>query len=123
MLVVDKGHFAALLPRSMFHYEVLALHSRLTDATSFMKRYPQIKRFIVQDLPETREAAESFIAAQGMSDRVTFEAQDFFKPQKRKGKYVFVMQRGVYIFNCRLPIQSVPMDLLTLHTLRFLILA
>ncbi|KAG9225020.1 hypothetical protein CCMSSC00406_0001829 [Pleurotus cornucopiae] len=67
-----------------------------TLCCSLAKKYPQIKRFIVQDLPETREAAESFIAAQGLSDRVTFEAQDFFKPQKRKGKYVFVMQRVLH---------------------------
>jgi len=45
-------------------------------------------------LPSTREAAESFIASKGLTDRVEFEAQDFFKPQQRKGKYLFVMQRG-----------------------------
>jgi len=45
-------------------------------------------------LPETREAAETFIASKGLTDRVEFEAQDFFKPQQRKGKYLFVMQRG-----------------------------
>ena len=60
-------------------------------------RYPGIKKFIVQDLPETREAAESFIVSKGLSGRVEFEAQDFFKPQQRKGKYVFVMQRGSYV--------------------------
>ncbi|KAF8167337.1 S-adenosyl-L-methionine-dependent methyltransferase [Crassisporium funariophilum] len=58
--------------------------------------YPEIKKFIVQDLPETREAAESFIASKGLTDRVEFEAQDFFKPQQRKGKYVFVMQRVLH---------------------------
>ena len=57
-------------------------------------RYPDIKKFVVQDLPATREAAESFIASKGLTDRVEFEEQDFFKPQQRKGKYVFVMQRG-----------------------------
>ena len=57
-------------------------------------RYPDIKKFIVQDLPETREAAESFIVSKNLTDRVEFEAQDFFKPQQRKGKYVYVMQRG-----------------------------
>jgi hypothetical protein len=45
-------------------------------------------------LPETREAAESFIASKDLNGRVEFEAQDFFKPQQRKGKYLFVMQRG-----------------------------
>ena len=60
-------------------------------------RYPGIKKFIVQDLPETREAAESYIVSKGFTDRVQFEAQDFFKPQQRKGKYVFVMQRGSYV--------------------------
>lgn len=61
-------------------------------------RYPEIKQFIVQDLPETREAAESFIASKGLSRKVIFEAQDFFTPQQRKGKYVFVMQRGMSNF-------------------------
>ena len=51
----------------------------------------------MQDLPETREAAESFIASKGLVGRVEFEAQDFFKPQQRKGKYVFVMQRGSFV--------------------------
>ena len=60
-------------------------------------RYPDIKKFIVQDLPATREAAESFIVSKGLTDRVEFEEQDFFKPQQRKGKYVFVMQRGSYV--------------------------
>jgi len=60
-------------------------------------RYPDIKKFIVQDLPETREAAESFITSKGLAGRVEFEAQDFFKPQQRKGKYVFVMQRGSFV--------------------------
>ncbi|PFH52229.1 hypothetical protein AMATHDRAFT_74293 [Amanita thiersii Skay4041] len=59
-------------------------------------KYPEIKGFIVQDLPETREAAESFIASKNMTDRVKFEAQDFFTPQQRKGKYVFVMQRVLH---------------------------
>ena len=57
-------------------------------------RYPDIKKFIVQDLPETRKVAEPFIASKGLNGRVEFEEQDFFKPQQRKGKYVFVMQRG-----------------------------
>ncbi|KAG6919024.1 hypothetical protein DXG01_009734 [Tephrocybe rancida] len=65
-----------------------------TLCCSLAARYPEIKQFIVQDLPTTREAAESFIASKGLSDKVKFEAQDFFKPQQRKGKYVFVMQRG-----------------------------
>ena len=60
-------------------------------------RYPDIKKFIVQDLPETHEAAESFIASKGFTGCVEFKAQDFFKPQQRKGKYVFVMQRGSYV--------------------------
>jgi len=70
-------------------------------------RYPDIKKFVVQDLPETREAAESFIASKGLVGRVEFEAQDFFKPQQRKGKYVFVMQRGSFvnlIFTRKIPI-------------------
>ncbi|KAF8899093.1 S-adenosyl-L-methionine-dependent methyltransferase [Infundibulicybe gibba] len=67
-----------------------------TLCCSLATKYPEIKKFIVQDLPETREAAESFIASKGMAGRVEFEAQDFFKPQQRKGKYVFVMQRVLH---------------------------
>ncbi|KAH8830153.1 S-adenosyl-L-methionine-dependent methyltransferase [Flagelloscypha sp. PMI_526] len=63
---------------------------------SLAVKYPEIKQFIVQDLPETREAAESFIASKGLSHKVKFEAQDFFKPQQRNGKYVFVMQRVLH---------------------------
>ncbi|KIM47488.1 hypothetical protein M413DRAFT_15705 [Hebeloma cylindrosporum] len=67
-----------------------------TLCCSLAAQYPDIKKFIVQDLPETREAAESFIASKGLTGRVEFEAQDFFKPQQRKGKYVFVMQRVLH---------------------------
>ncbi|KAF8078981.1 S-adenosyl-L-methionine-dependent methyltransferase [Lyophyllum atratum] len=67
-----------------------------TLCCSLANKYPEIKQFIVQDLPETREAAESFIALKGLSDKVKFEAQDFFKPQRRQGKYVFVMQRVLH---------------------------
>lgn len=70
----------------------------MLPCSDYLFRYPEIKNFIVQDLPETREAAETFIASKGLSDRVKFEAQDFFKPQQRKGKYVFVMQRGTVLF-------------------------
>jgi hypothetical protein len=65
-------------------------------------RYPDIKKFIVQDLPATREAAEALIVSKGLTDRVEFEEQDFFKPQQRKGKYVFVMQRGSYRYHDQL---------------------
>jgi tRNA1(Val) A37 N6-methylase TrmN6 len=65
-----------------------------TLCCSLADRYPDIKQFIVQDLPETREAAESFIKSKNLTHRVKFEAQDFFKPQQRNGKYLFVMQRG-----------------------------
>lgn len=67
-----------------------------TLCCSLAASYPDIKQFIVQDLPETREAAESFIQTKGLSDRVKFETQDFFTPQQRKGKYVFVMQRVLH---------------------------
>ncbi|KAL0567720.1 hypothetical protein V5O48_014272 [Marasmius crinis-equi] len=67
-----------------------------TLCCSLAARYPEIKEFVVQDLPETREAAESFIASKGLSDKVKFEAQDFFKPQQRRGKYIFVMQRVLH---------------------------
>ncbi|KAK1220490.1 hypothetical protein PQX77_016740 [Marasmius sp. AFHP31] len=50
----------------------------------------------VQDVPETQPAAERYIASKGLADRVKFEAQDFFKPQKRRGKYVFVIQRVLH---------------------------
>lgn len=67
-----------------------------TLCCSLAVKYPEIKKFIVQDLPETREAAESYIKSKGLSDRVQFEAQDFFKPQQRKGKYLFIMQRVLH---------------------------
>ncbi|KZT19768.1 S-adenosyl-L-methionine-dependent methyltransferase [Neolentinus lepideus HHB14362 ss-1] len=69
-----------------------------TLCCSLAARYPSIKQFIVQDLPETRAAAEPFIASKGLTGRVIFEAQDFFKPQRRKGtgNYVFVMQRVLH---------------------------
>ncbi|KAJ8083530.1 hypothetical protein PM082_009404 [Marasmius tenuissimus] len=66
-----------------------------TLCCSLAAKYPEIKQFIVQDLPETRPAAESYIASKGLSDKVTFEAHNFFEPQKRRGKYVFVLQRGM----------------------------
>jgi len=67
-----------------------------TLCCSLAVKYPEIKKFIVQDLPETREAAESYIKSKGLSERVQFEAQDFFQPQQRKGKYVFIMQRVLH---------------------------
>ncbi|KAK1234862.1 hypothetical protein PQX77_001956 [Marasmius sp. AFHP31] len=67
-----------------------------TLCCSLAAKYPEIKQFIVQDLPETRQAAESFIESKGLSHKVKFEAQDFFKPQQRRGKYVFVMQRVLH---------------------------
>ncbi|KAK1220492.1 hypothetical protein PQX77_016742 [Marasmius sp. AFHP31] len=66
-----------------------------TLSCSLAAKYPDIKQFIVQDVPETQPAAERYIASKGLADRVRFEAQDFFKPQKRCGKYVFVIQRGM----------------------------
>ncbi|KXN88823.1 Demethylsterigmatocystin 6-O-methyltransferase [Leucoagaricus sp. SymC.cos] len=67
-----------------------------TLCCSLAAKYPEIKQFIVQDLPETREAAESYITSKNLSHKVIFEAQDFFTPQKRKGKYVYVMQRVLH---------------------------
>jgi hypothetical protein len=90
MSVADKEPCAALSLSSTSQGEQL-----LTAENQCRLRYPEINKFIVQDLPETKEAAESYIQSKGLSDRIQFEAQDFFKPQQRKGKYVFVMQRGV----------------------------
>ncbi|KAF9526425.1 S-adenosyl-L-methionine-dependent methyltransferase [Crepidotus variabilis] len=67
-----------------------------TLCCSLAARYPNIKKFVVQDLPETRDAAEAHIASRNLQGRVEFEAQDFFKPQQRKGKYLFVMQRVLH---------------------------
>ncbi|KAL0063645.1 hypothetical protein AAF712_009443 [Marasmius tenuissimus] len=67
-----------------------------TLCCSLAEKYPEIQSFIVQDLPETRLAAEGFIESKGLSGKVKFEAQDFFKPQQRRGKYVFVMQRVLH---------------------------
>lgn len=51
----------------------------------FMVQKPQ---FLVQDLPKTKEGAESSIAFEESSDRVTFEAQDFIALQRRKGLFL-----------------------------------
>ena len=59
-------------------------------------KYPKIKQFIVQDVPATRPSAEPYINSKGFSDRVKFEGQDFFKPQQRRGKYLFTIQRGLH---------------------------
>jgi hypothetical protein len=62
---------------------------------TFTKRYPEVPNFIVQDLPETREAAEAFITSKGLSHKVKFIPQNFFKPQQCEGKrYLFVIQHG-----------------------------
>lgn len=89
-LVAGRGRCAALLQLSMYRW-----HDNSFLELDKTRRYPEIKHFVVQDLPETQAAAESFIASKGLSHKVVFEAQDFFAPQQRKGKYVFVMQRGV----------------------------
>lgn len=47
----------------------------------------------------TRKAAQSFINSRGLTERVKFEEHNFFEPQKRKGKYVYVIQRGKHIFD------------------------
>ncbi|KDQ60449.1 hypothetical protein JAAARDRAFT_174576 [Jaapia argillacea MUCL 33604] len=67
-----------------------------TLCCSLAEKYPELKSFVVRDVPETRVAAESFIESKGLSDRIKFEVQDFFTPQQRKGKYVFVIQRVLH---------------------------
>lgn len=69
--------------------------SRIWLETKISFRFPGIKQLIVQDLINCREAAEAYIKSKNLSDRVIFEVQDFFAPQKRNGKYVFVLQRGI----------------------------
>ncbi|KAF5352584.1 hypothetical protein D9756_006139 [Leucocoprinus leucothites] len=67
-----------------------------TLCCSLALKYPEIEQFIVQDLADCREAAEANIKSKNLTDRVIFEEQDFFTPQKRKGKYVFVIQRVLH---------------------------
>ncbi|KAL0950775.1 hypothetical protein HGRIS_007543 [Hohenbuehelia grisea] len=68
-----------------------------TLCCSLAAKFPHIQAaFIVQDLPETRDVAERFIQSQGQSHRVKFQAHDFFEPQQRKGKNVFVIQRVLH---------------------------
>ncbi|TFK53111.1 S-adenosyl-L-methionine-dependent methyltransferase [Heliocybe sulcata] len=69
-----------------------------TLCCSLAEAHPEIKRFIVQDLPATRQAAEKYISSNGLSDRVKFEEQNFFEANKRKGKgsYIFVMQKVLH---------------------------
>jgi len=69
-----------------------------TLCCSLAAAYPEIKQFIVQDIPETQDAAEKYISSKGLTDRVKFEDQNFFEPNKRKGKgsYVFLMQKALH---------------------------
>ncbi|KAJ3569916.1 hypothetical protein NP233_g4740 [Leucocoprinus birnbaumii] len=67
-----------------------------TLCCSLAIRYPEIKRLIVQDLPACQEAAESNIASKNLLERVSFEVQDFFTPQKRNGKYIFILQNVLH---------------------------
>ncbi|KAF5352817.1 hypothetical protein D9756_006140 [Leucocoprinus leucothites] len=67
-----------------------------TLCCSLALKYPEIKQFIVEDLVDCREAAEANIKSKNLTDRVIFEEQDFFTPQKLKGKYVFVIQRVLH---------------------------
>ncbi|KZT22265.1 S-adenosyl-L-methionine-dependent methyltransferase [Neolentinus lepideus HHB14362 ss-1] len=59
---------------------------------------PEIKQFIVQDLPVTREAAEKYISSKGLTGRVKFEEQNFFEPNRCKGKgnYVFMLTKVLH---------------------------
>jgi len=99
MLVVDKALSAAPSLLCMFHPSIWGSSLFLLTFSFLFDRYPSIKKFIIQDLAETREAAESFIASKNLGDRIEFEVQDFFTPQKRNGKYVFVMQRVLHDWN------------------------
>lgn len=67
-----------------------------TLACSLAAAHPEIKCFVVQDIPAVRESAEKYIISKGLSDRVTFESQNFFEPNRRQGtgSYVFVLQKG-----------------------------
>ncbi|KZT28199.1 S-adenosyl-L-methionine-dependent methyltransferase [Neolentinus lepideus HHB14362 ss-1] len=66
-----------------------------TLCCSLALAHPEIKQFIVQDLPVTREVAAKYISSKGVTDRVQFEEQNFFEPNKRKGKgnYVFMLTK------------------------------
>jgi 2-polyprenyl-3-methyl-5-hydroxy-6-metoxy-1,4-benzoquinol methylase len=70
-----------------------------TLACALAEKYPSIKAFVVQDLEELRDMAGSYIKGRGLEDRVVFEAQDFFEPQQRRGKYIFVIQRVLHDWN------------------------
>ncbi|TFK53092.1 S-adenosyl-L-methionine-dependent methyltransferase [Heliocybe sulcata] len=69
-----------------------------TLSCSLAAAYPEIKSFVVQDLPAVRQPAESYIASKGLSDRVKFEEQDFFQANRRKGtgNYVFILQKVLH---------------------------
>lgn len=60
--------------------------------------HPELKNFIVQDIPALQGPADKYIASQGLSDRVKFEVQDFFQPNRRQGtgSYVFVIQKVLH---------------------------
>ncbi|EPQ51857.1 S-adenosyl-L-methionine-dependent methyltransferase [Gloeophyllum trabeum ATCC 11539] len=72
-----------------------------TLACSLAAAHPEITSFVVQDIPAVRQSAEKYISSKGLSDRVKFESQDFFEPNRRQGtgSYVFILQKVLHDWN------------------------
>lgn len=68
--------------------------NRGTLCCSLALKYKDLPPLIVQDLPAQTKIAQAYIESKGLVGRVTFEPHDFFKPQKRVGRNLFILQRG-----------------------------
>ncbi|TFK53079.1 S-adenosyl-L-methionine-dependent methyltransferase [Heliocybe sulcata] len=62
---------------------------------------PEIKTFVVQDLPSLENIVRTSIASQGLSDRVVFQGQNFFEPNRLlgTGSYIFTLQNVLHMWS------------------------
>lgn len=70
--------------------------NRGTLCCSLAHKYKDLPLLVTQDLPSEKQITESYITNEGLDGRVVFEAQDFFRPQKRGGKNLYILQRGQF---------------------------
>jgi hypothetical protein len=83
----DREHSVVLLPWSNFQVG----HTNNVGALDTPSQEVYCSR------PMYRKPVKLRIASKGLTDRVEFsEAHDFFTSQKRKGRYLFVMQWGQF---------------------------
>ncbi|KZT28203.1 S-adenosyl-L-methionine-dependent methyltransferase [Neolentinus lepideus HHB14362 ss-1] len=62
---------------------------------------PDIKTFVVQDLPSLEKTVETCIGSQGLSNRVKFQGQNFFEANQLlgTGSYIFVLQNVLHMWS------------------------